>query len=141
MCWLWNKKKKEENKNSVKEEQSKETVSTKQTESKKEVSKKVEKEPVVKETSKKESAPVAKAEEPVESEQKVAAKKKMYHVSKRTSDNKWTVKFAGGEKVIKLFDTKVEALEYANKLAENNEGGVQFHASKGKYKGKIRLSK
>ena len=141
MCWLWNKKKKEENKNSVKEEQSKETVSTKPTESKKEASKKVEKEPVVKETSKEESAPVLKDEEPVENEEKVAAKKKMYHVSKRTSDNKWTVKYAGGEKVIKLFDTKVEALEYANKLAENNEGGVQFHASKGKYKGKIRSAK
>ena len=39
--------------------------------------------------------------------------KKVYHVSKRPSDGKWTVKFAGGEKVIKLFDTKVEALAYA----------------------------
>ena len=61
----------------------------------------------------------------------------MYHVSKRASDNKWTVKFAGGNKVIKLFDTKVEALEYANKLAEKQEGGVHVHASKGKNKGKI----
>ena len=141
MCWLWNKKKKEEKKDNVKEEQSKETVSTKKPDSKKVASKKVEKEPVVKETSKEESAPVTKAEAPVESEEKSAAKKKMYHVSKRASDNKWTVKYAGGEKVIKLFDTKVEALEYANKLAENHEGGVQFHASKGKYKGKIRSAK
>lgn len=141
MCLFWKKKKKEEKKDNAKEEQSKETVSAKKTDSKKEASKKVEKEPVVKETSKEESAPVLKDEEPGENEEKVAAKKKMYHVSKRASDNKWTVKFAGGEKVIKLFDTKVEALEYANKLAENNEGGVQFHASKGKYKGKIRSAK
>ena len=139
--FILEKEKERRKKDNGKEEQSKETVSAKKTDSKKEANKKVEKEPVVKETSKEESAPVLKDEEEVENEEKVAAKKKMYHVSKRTSDNKWTVKYAGGEKVIKLFDTKVEALEYANKLAENNEGGVQFHASKGKYKGKIRSAK
>ena len=64
--------------------------------------------------------------------------KKFYHVAKRDSDQKWTVKFAGGEKVIKLFDTKVEAVNYANELAAKNDSTVLVHASKGAYKGKIR---
>ena len=65
------------------------------------------------------------------------ATKKVYHVSKRAEDDKWVVKFAGGEKVIKLFDTKVEALAYADQLAANQGGTVLFHASKGAKAGKI----
>ena len=101
-------------------------------------------EPVKKAEPKEEVKPVEEAPKEEETSEEVevkeetkTAKKKMYHVSKRASDNKWTVKFAGGNKVIKLFDTKVEALEYANKLAEKQEGGVHVHASKGKNKGKI----
>lgn len=67
----------------------------------------------------------------------MADAKKVYHVSKRAEDGKWTVKFAGGEKVIRTFATKVEALEYADQLAKNQEGTVLFHASKGDKKGKI----
>ncbi|MBR1847541.1 MAG: DUF2188 domain-containing protein [Bacilli bacterium] len=67
----------------------------------------------------------------------MADAKKVYHVSKRAEDNKWVIKFAGGEKVIKLFNTKAEALEYADKLAANQDGTVLFHASKGEKKGKI----
>ena len=61
-----------------------------------------------------------------------------YHVSKRKEDGKWTVKYAGGEKVIKLFDTQKEALEYTNKMAENQGGSVLVHASKGANKGRIK---
>ena len=74
--------------------------------------------------------PEPKAEKKVE-------KKKIYHVTKRAEDGKWCVKFAGGEKVIKTFATKVEALAYADQLAENQGGGVAFHASKGAKAGKI----
>ena len=66
---------------------------------------------------------------------------KVYHVSKRAKDGKWTIKFANGQKVIKLFDTKVEALAFANDLAKNQGGSVAFHASKGKNKGKLRSLK
>lgn len=65
------------------------------------------------------------------------AQTKVYHVSKRASDGKWTVKFAGGEKVIKVFDTKAEAEAYTKKMAENQGGVMLTHASKGKNKGKI----
>ena len=67
----------------------------------------------------------------------MADAKKVYHVSKRAEDNKWVIKFAGGEKATKLFNTKAEALEYADKLAANQDGTVLFHASKGEKKGKI----
>lgn len=62
---------------------------------------------------------------------------KTYHVAKR-SDGKWQVKYAGGQKAIKLFDTKAEAMEYTKKMAENQGRAVLVHASKGQYKGKIR---
>ncbi len=67
----------------------------------------------------------------------MADKKKVYHVSKRAEDGKWAIKFAGGEKAIKLFNTKEEALKYADQLAENQDGTVLFHASKGAKAGKI----
>jgi len=67
----------------------------------------------------------------------MAGPKKVYHVSKRAEDGKWVVKFAGGEKVIKTFATKAEALAYADQLAENQNGSVSFHASKGAHAGKI----
>lgn len=63
---------------------------------------------------------------------------KTYHVSKRTTDGKWQVKYAGGEKAIKLFDTKAEAMEYTKKMAQNQGRAVLVHASKGKFKGKMR---
>ncbi len=62
---------------------------------------------------------------------------KAYHLSKREEDGKWAIKLAKGEKVIKLFNTKAEALEYANKLSDNQDATLRVHASKGKSKGKI----
>ena len=130
MCWFFKKKKKKEE--------------AKTSEVKPEVKEEVKETEPVEEAPKEEVKPVEEAPKEEETSEEVevkeetkATKKKMYHVSKRASDNKWTVKFAGGNKVIKLFDTKVEALEYANKLAEKQEGGVHVHASKGKNKGKI----
>jgi len=67
----------------------------------------------------------------------MAEAKKVYHVSKRATDGKWVIKFAGGEKVIKTFKTKEEALKYADELAGNQDGTVLFHASKGAKAGKI----
>ena len=55
-----------------------------------------------------------------------------YHVSTRKEDGKWQVKFAGGEKAIKLFDTQVEAIAYAKKLAENRGGSTTTQKREGK---------
>ena len=61
--------------------------------------------------------------------------KKVYHVKK--VDGKWQIILKDGLKVIKTFDTKVEAVSYANKLAKSQDGTVLIHASKGKNKGRF----
>ena len=94
-------------------------------------------------------APAVKKAEPAKkpaakkpAEKKPAPKKKeevsfrTYHLVKR-EDGKWEVKFAGGQKAIKLFDTQKEALEYSKKMAENQGGKVLVHNSKGANKGRI----
>lgn len=97
----------------------KETKKVEKKPSKKVAPKKVEKKPAKK---------IAKKEEP----------KKVYHVSKRASDNKWVIKFAGGEKAIKTFGTKQEAVTYIEFLVKSNKNAVVLtHASKGKKQGKI----
>ena len=80
-------------------------------------------------------APVSNAVEEKKEEKKESIK--VYHVSKRASDNKWKVSIRGSDKVIKLFDTKVEAEEYCTKMAINQGATLQIHNSKGKNKGKI----
>ena len=92
----------------------------------KKVEQKVEKKEV-----KKEAKPVAKKEEKKDNT-------RVYHLSKRASDGKWVVKFAGGEKVIKTFDTQKEGLEYCKKMAANQDGALLVHNSKGENKGKIK---
>lgn len=63
-----------------------------------------------------------------------------YHVVKR-ADGKWEVKYAGGQKAIKLFDTQKEAIEYTKVMAENQGGKMLVHNSKGANKGRIKSKK
>ncbi len=66
---------------------------------------------------------------------KPAAKKddaKVYHVSKRKEDGKWQVKFANGEKALKLFDTQAEAIAFAKEKAKNQDGSISIHKADGK---------
>lgn len=89
-------------------------------------------------------APAVKKAEPAKkpAAKKPAPKKKeevsfrTYHLVKR-EDGKWEVKFAGGQKAIKLFNTQKEALEYSKKMAANQDGKVLVHNSKGENKGRI----
>lgn len=69
-------------------------------------------------------------------EKKDAPAYRTYHLVKR-DDGKWEVKFAGGQKAIKLFNTQKEAVEYAKVLAENQGGTYLIHNSKGANKGRI----
>ena len=87
---------------------------------------------------KKPEKPAAKKAAPVKNEEKKPVDFRNYHVAKRAEDGKWQVKYAGGEKAIKLFDTQKEALEYTKKMAANQGGSVLVHASKGAQKGKIK---
>lgn len=110
----------------------------------------VKKEPVKKASAKK--AVSAKKQAPVKSAsvkkapaKKAPAKKvdlkdatRVYHVAKREEDGMWAVKFAGGEKAIKLFKTQAEAIEYSKQMAENQGGKMLVHNSKGQNKGRIK---
>jgi len=61
--------------------------------------------------------------------------KTAYHVSKRDNDGReWKVFIQGSDKVIKLFDTQKEALDYAKSLAKNKDDGsyVILHGLDGK---------
>ena len=64
-------------------------------------------------------------------------KSKVYHVSKRKEDGKWQVKFANGERALKLFDTQAEAIAFAKEKAHNQDGSISIH----KVDGKIRKQK
>jgi hypothetical protein len=99
---------------------------------------------------KKKEKKVISKEKPVKTDKKESTKKidkevskessntpKAYHVVKRESDKKRCVKLAKGEKVIKTFDTKVEAEDYVKVMAKNQGATVRMHASKGKNKGRI----
>lgn len=84
--------------------------------------------------------PLVKKAEPKKEAKKEAPKKeatRTYHLVKR-SDGKWEVKYAGGQKAIKLFDTQKEAIEYSKKMAENQGGSMLVHNSKGANKGRIK---
>ena len=59
----------------------------------------------------------------------------IYHVSKRENDGReWKVFIQGSDKVIKLFSTQKEALEYAQQLCKNKNDGssVRLHGLDGK---------
>ncbi len=65
---------------------------------------------------------------------------KVYHITKRLSDGKWQIKFNKGKKAIKLFDTQVQAIEYAKALAQNQEGSIMIHKEDGTFR-KLRYDK
>ena len=56
---------------------------------------------------------------------------RIYHISKR-EDKKWQVKFANGQKAIKLFNTQAEAIVFAKKLAKSQDGSIRVHSVKGR---------
>ena len=64
-----------------------------------------------------------------------ASGKTAYHVSKRDNDGReWKVFIQGSAKVIKLFNTQAEALDYAKSLCKNKDDGsyVILHGLDGK---------
>ena len=80
---------------------------------------------------KEEKAPVKKTVAPAEKvEKKPAPKAKKYHISQ--SGNMYQVKAEGAEKALKLFRTQAEAIAYAKKVANNQEGYVVVHSLTGK---------
>ena len=77
------------------------------------------------------------SDEPAETK---ASGPKVYHITKRTSDGKWQVKFNKGKKAIKLFDTQAQAIDYAKALAQNQEASIMIHKEDGTFR-KLRYDK
>lgn len=93
---------------------------------------------MAKKVTKKAPAKKAPAKKPAKKAAKPAAEAtRVYHVVKR-ADGKWEVKFAGGEKAIKLFATQAEAVAYSKEMAKNQKGAMLVHNSKGQNKGRIK---
>lgn len=67
-------------------------------------------------------------------EEKSKPANKTYHIAKRKADNRWQVKMAGGAKAIKLFNTQYEAIDFAKKLAENQEAKIVIHKEDGTFR-------
>ena len=98
------------------------------------------KKPAPKKEAPKKAAPKKEAPKkaaPKKEEPKKEVNYRNYHVVKR-ADGKWEVKFAGGQKAIKLFNTQKEAIEYTKTMAENQGGKMLVHNSKGASKGRIK---
>lgn len=59
---------------------------------------------------------------------------KVYHISKRKEDKKWQVKAEGADKALRLFFTQTDAIEYAKKVAGNQEGRIVIHKEGGGFR-------
>ena len=59
---------------------------------------------------------------------------KVYHISKRKEDKKWQVKAEGADKALRLFFTQTDAIEYAKKVAGNQEGRIVVHKEGGGFR-------
>ena len=67
----------------------------------------------------------------------MAEKMRVFHITKRAEDGKWTVKEEKTDDVLHTFDTRVEATMYCEQFAEEKDALLKYHASKGKNKGRI----
>ena len=91
----------------------------------------VKEEPVVEET--KEEVDEVPVEETTETTfKKKASTARIYHISERKELNKWQIKFAGGERALKFFNTQAEAIAYAKELIAKNGGSYRVHSRSGK---------
>lgn len=82
--------------------------------------------------------PAAEKRAEAETEQDDDKKKpnvKNYHISQR-ADGRWQVKGALAEKALKIFATQAEAIDYAKKVADNQEGNFTIHKKDGKIRKK-----
>ena len=67
----------------------------------------------------------------------MAEKMRVFHITKRAEDGKWTVKEEKTDDVLHTFDTRADATQYCEQFAEEKDALLKYHASKGKNKGRI----
>ena len=91
--------------------------------------------PAAKPAPKAAAKPASKAAVVTKAPAKAGTGKTAYHVSKRDNDGReWKVFIQGSNKVIKLFNTQAEALDYAKSICKNKDDGsyVLLHGLDGK---------
>ena len=76
----------------------------------------------------------AKKEEKPAEKDSGSTETKVYHISKRKEDKKWQVKAEGADKALRLFFTQTDAIEYAKKVAGNQEGRIVIHKEGGGFR-------
>ncbi len=58
---------------------------------------------------------------------------RVYHISRHKQDGRWQVKFANGQRALKITDTQAEAIVYAKQLIKKYGGGsLRVHSVKGR---------
>lgn len=58
---------------------------------------------------------------------------RVYHVARsKFISRHWQVKLATGEKAIKIFDTQLEAINYAKQLVKTQGGSIRIHSMRGR---------
>lgn len=88
--------------------------------------------PATKKVEKTAAKETAKTVDKAQAAKKAPAKK--YHIAQRSEDNMWQVKAEGAEKALKLFKTQQEAIDYAKKVADNQEGSIMIHKKDGSFR-------
>ena len=99
------------------------------------VTKKPEAKPQAK-VEKKAAKPAPKKEEKKPAKPAAKSSSKTYMLTYRAEQRKWAIKIKGGEKVIKYFNTKAEAEEYLEELADNQGASVSIKKKDGKFQKK-----
>ena len=57
---------------------------------------------------------------------------RVYHISRHKGDNRWQVKFANGQRALKILDTQAEAIVFAKQIIKKNGGSLRVHSVKGR---------
>ena len=58
---------------------------------------------------------------------------RVYHIARsKFISRHWQVKLASGEKAIKIFDTQLEAINYAKQLVKTQGGSIRIHSMQGR---------
>ena len=122
---------KEEKKEEVKEEKPVQKAAAAETSPEKKEPKPAEKKTTAAKSATAKSSP---AKTTVKEERSEPVSAKVYHISKRKEDGKWQVKAEGATKALKLFLTQQEAIDYAKKVAGNQEGRIVIHKEGGGFR-------
>lgn len=93
-----------------------------------------EEKPAAKTTAKSSTAKSATSKSASEKNEESDTAGKVYHISKRKEDNKWQVKAEGADRALRLFFTQADAIQYAKKVAGNQDGRIVVHKESGGFR-------